>query len=293
MKPNVFIVGYKGQLGTELRARLEKNDDYTTLFVDRDELDITNEKAVQDFFARNPVNYCINCAAYTDVEGAEKNEEAARVLNAAAVGILARACRQADAILFHVSTDFVFDGRTDTPYTEQDTPNPLSVYGQTKLEGEHKAFQHNPKTVVIRTAWLYSPYGKNFVKTMLRLGSERQSIDVVCDQVGSPTYAGDLADALVSMIKSCGKKSLEELEFVYGTYHVTNSGSTSWYEFSKTIMEYAGLRCCVQPIEAKHFPSVVKRPSFSVLNTSKIQRVFGIIPPDWRASLRQCIQKMI
>ena len=291
-KKTILITGSLGQLGSELRTRLADSEVVEPLFIDKDDLDITDAQAVDEYFNKQSIDYCINCAAYTNVELSEKEGQAAFAINAKAVEYLAQNCKKAGTIFFHISTDFVFDGAKTTPYTEEDLPNPLNAYGRTKYEGEKIALLNNSQTFIIRTAWLYSEYGNNFVKTMMRLGKEKDHLDVIADQVGTPTYAGDLADALLSMVGYCEKQQSAIDSKIFGIYHFTNEGVASWYDFAYGIMEYAQLPCTPTPIQANEFPSEVVRPSFSVLDKKKIKHVFNISIPYWRESLRHCIARI-
>ena len=275
----LLIVGCKGQLGTELTNLLNKED---YIAVDVDSLDITNEEQVKNFFTNNKIDLVVNCAAYTNVDKAESDKEKANLINNIGVSYLAKYGKN----LIHVSTDYVFDGTKNTPYVETDPVNPTSVYGSTKLLGEKAALEKAEKTVIIRTAWLYSPYGNNFVKTMIRLGQSRPELKVIFDQIGTPTYAKDLAKAICTIIDSkvfTTKDNLKEI------YHFSNEGVCSWYDFAKAIMEETNIDCKVLPIESFEYPTPVKRPSYSVLNKAKIKKDFGVVIPQWRDSLRECI----
>lgn len=284
-KKNILVTGANGQLGSELKV-LAANTNFHFIFTDVEELDLTNASAVNAFFEKQNIDYCINCAAYTAVDKAEANEAVARLINVEAVRHLAQACKLHHAILVHISTDFVFAGDTTAPLIETDTPEPLSIYGQTKLDGEQAALQNNPRTLVLRTAWLYSSFGNNFVKTMIRLGQERDELQIVSDQVGTPTYAADLAGAILSIIFSDKLVS----EGAYGIYHFSNLGLASWYDFAMSIFEMKGIHVRVLPILTQDYPTPARRPAYSVLDKSKIQETFGLQIPYWRDSLRRCIQ---
>lgn len=283
----ILVTGAKGQLGSELQEVLKGREDIESLFVDRDELDITDHEAVENFFKKNKPDYCINAAAYTNVEKAEDEKEAAYAVNVIGVENIARACAKNETLLFHISTDFVFDGKKTVPYTEEDEPHPLGVYGQTKYGGELAVQTYCPKSFIVRPQWLYSSYGNNFVKTILRLCKERDSLPVVADQYGSPTYARDLAGALLTMIDACQK--MKPADIPYGLYHYANDGEVTWFEFAQKIVEYAGLSCTLQPIPSSDFPSKVTRPAYSVLSSKKIQHTFSIIVPDWDKSFESCL----
>ena len=281
--PTILVTGANGQLGNELRVIAAQQNSYIFLFAGREELSIENEDAVNGFFATHTIDYCINCAAYTAVDKAESEKEHAFLMNAAAVGILARACTLHNAQLIHISTDYVFDGTATEPYVETAGTNPVSVYGQSKLLGEEMAMQFAPTGIIIRTAWVYSSFKHNFVKTMLRLMNERESINVVSDQLGCPTYAADLAEAIMQIITS-GKSKVNP-----GIYHYSNAGITNWYEFAVAIKKLSGSNCIVNPITTEQYPTPAKRPAYSVLDTTKIKKTFGIEIPGWEDSLRACL----
>src|SRR5690606_38928433 len=250
------------QLGRSLQNITERYPDYDFHFKSSKDLDITIEKIVSNLFTLEKYDYCINCAAYTVVDKAESDKENAYLVNAEAVRYLAEACKTNNTILIHISTDFVFDGAKGTPYTETDLPNPINVYGASKLKGEQYVQEILEKYFIIRTSWVYSEHGNNFVKTMLRLANERDEISVVNDQIGSPTYAGDLAKCIIHII---GVKSQE-----YGLYHFSNLGEISWYEFARNIFNFKGLDIALKAIGSSAYPTEAKRPRYSVLNTSKI-----------------------
>ncbi|MFI5171058.1 MAG: 3'(2'),5'-bisphosphate nucleotidase CysQ [Chitinophagales bacterium] len=279
----ILITGSKGQLGNELQLIAKRRPEHKYIFVDVDELDITDRKAVAEFFRRHQFDICINCAAYTAVDKAESEKEIAHKINVEGVENLAFAIQQNDGILFHISTDFVFDGNTSATYDVDHPVNPLSVYGATKAEGEYRALSVNRKTILIRTSWVYSFFGNNFVKTMIRLGKERSELNVVDDQVGAPTYAGDLADVIFKFIDRLG-----DIEF--GIYHYSNLGKTSWYGFADEIMKLYGLNCKVNPIPTEKYPTPATRPKYSLLNTNKTVRALDIEIPEWQTSLKYVIQ---
>ena len=272
----LLVTGGKGQLGTELSKILPN-----AIYTDIEELDITNELAVRRFVTSNKIKTIINCAAYTAVDRAEDDIEAATKINVDGPRNLARS----GAKIIHISTDYVFDGMNYRPYRPNDITNPISVYGKTKLAGERAVFENAYVATVIRTAWLYSPYGNNFVKTMRRLGAEHESINVVTDQIGSPTYAGDLAAAIVKILPQINTKNR-------GIYHFTNSGVCSWYDFATEIMNMSGLKCVVNPISSDEYPTRAKRPFYGVLDKSKIQKTFGIEINHWKKSLAKCINQL-
>ena len=256
----VLVTGANGQLGKSIKRISSNFKELKFVFTDVDELDITNSKEVNTHFASNKIEYCINCAAYTAVDKAEEEFDKAFLINATAVKNLAEACKTSGTVLIHVSTDFVFDGTKSTPYTEEDTPNPISVYGKSKLKGEEYIQETLDSYFIVRTSWLYSEYGNNFVKTMLRLAETRKQISVVNDQIGSPTYAGDLAEFILKIVSSEST--------AYGLYHYSNLGEISWYDFAVEIFRQFGKEIDVQPIKTKDYPTAAKRPKFSVLKFS-------------------------
>ena len=283
---NVLITGANGQLGNEMR-RLGAVSPNNYIYTDVAELDITDAAAVAQFVKENAVNIIVNCAAYTNVDKAESDEPTAELINATAVANLASAMKEVDGTLFHVSTDYVFGNEGNTPRTEDMPLNPLGVYGRTKLRGEHAIAETGCKAIIIRTAWLYSEFGNNFLKTMMRLTAEREQLNVVFDQVGTPTYAGDLALAIFSIIEG-GLYAGNE-----GIYHFSNEGVCSWYDFATEIAMAAGNTACkVLPCHSDEFPSPVKRPSFSVLDKTKIKNTFAIEIPHWRDSMLYCIKRL-
>ena len=283
---NVLITGANGQLGSEMR-RLGAVSPNNYIYTDVAELDITDAAAVAQFVKENAVNIIVNCAAYTNVDKAESDEPTAELINATAVANLAAAMKEVDGTLFHVSTDYVFGNEGNTPRTEDMPLNPLGVYGRTKLRGEQAIAETGCKAVIIRTAWLYSEFGNNFLKTMMRLTAEREELNVVFDQVGTPTYAGDLALAIFSIIEG-GLYAGNE-----GIYHFSNEGVCSWYDFATEIAMAAGNTACkVLPCHSDEFPSPVKRPSFSVLDKTKIKNTFAIEIPHWRDSMLYCIKRL-
>ena len=268
----ILIVGAGGQLAN---CFLEIADSYhfEFIFKTEKELDLTISKDVEDFFAQNKVDFCINCAAYTHVDLAEKNQDLAYKINAEAVGLLAKLCKQNQTKFIHISTDYVFDGESKTPYLEEDKTNPLGVYGETKLAGEKLALENNEESIVIRTAWVYSEYNHNFVKTMLRLMNERPEIGVVNDQFGHPTSALDLAKACMQIILSN--------KWVEGIYHFSNGGEISWFDFAKKIAEIKNFNTKINPITTKDFPTPAKRPNYSVLDKTKMVETYKIEIRDW------------
>ena len=279
---NILITGANGQLGTEMRNLSAQHPTHTYFFTDVAELDITNREAVQRFVTDNAVDLIVNCAAYTNVDKAEEDEPTARLINADAVENLALASRSTKII--HISTDYVFSGDEHLPCREDDPVAPRTAYGRTKLEGEQRLLAACPDAVIIRTAWLYSPYGNNFVKTMLRLGKERDELRVVYDQIGTPTYAADLATAIYAVI--------EAPEWHPGIYHFTNEGVCSWFDFTVEILKQSGLNCRVSPILSSEYQYKTPRPHYSVLDKAKIKATFGIDIPYWTDSLALCLKRL-
>ena len=286
---NILVTGAYGQLGNEVRILSANYPDYNFMFTDVDSLDITDKNELIDFVTGNDIRYIINCAAYTAVDKAEDDAELCEKINATAVKNLGLAAAEAGAGIIHVSTDYVFDGTSCRPYSEDMHTQPCSVYGKTKLKGEKNLLKVCPNAIIIRTAWLYSPFGNNFVKTMIKLGSERESLNVIFDQVGTPTYALDLADAILKAMDQTIDTDHEK----GGVYHFSNEGVCSWYDFTIKIHEIAGIKTCkVNPIETKDYPTKAARPHYSVLNKSKIKQTFNITIPHWEASLKDCIKEL-
>ncbi len=319
--PNVLVTGTNGQLGSELRALVESNalswvdprvkpeDDesrhsreggnpainydlsmYHFHFVTKNELDITKKEEVEEFIVKNDIKIIINCAAYTAVDRAEDDQTNADTINHLAVRYLAEISNELDIRLIHISTDYVFDGKNYRPYTETDITNPINEYGRTKLEGENAMIAANPpNSIIIRTSWVYSSYGTNFVKTMLVLGKEKESLNVIYDQVGTPTYAKDLAKTILEIIQH----STLNIQHSVEVYHYSNEGVLSWYDFAKEIMRMAKLECKINPIETKEYPTLAARPHYSLLNKAKIKNKFNLEIPYWKDSLSDCITKIM
>jgi dTDP-4-dehydrorhamnose reductase len=283
MNKNILITGANGQLGNEIRV-LAASTGENYIFTDVNELDITDRKSVIDFITSNDIQVVVNCAAYTQVDQAEDDELLADKINHLAVSYLAEGCLRNSAVLLHISTDYVFDGSRNTPYTEEVPTAPLGVYGKTKLEGETAVRASGCKHLIIRTSWLYSSFGSNFVKTMQRLTADRDELKVVFDQVGTPTYAADLGRAIVNIIED------EKYESNQGIYHFSNEGVCSWYDFAVVIQDLFGNRCNIQPCHSDEFPSKVKRPHFSVLDKTKIKQTFDLTIPHWKNSLQNCVE---
>lgn len=283
----ILVTGANGQLGSEMR-RLGAVSPNEYIFTDVAELDITDELAVMAFVREQNIGVIVNCAAYTNVDRAEDDEATAELINATAVGHLAHAAAAVDATLIHISTDYVFGSEGNTPRREDMPLNPLGVYGRTKLHGEEAIAESGCKALIIRTAWLYSEFGGNFLKTMLRLTSEKEFINVVFDQVGTPTYAGDLALAVFSIIEGGLYEGKE------GTYHFSNEGVCSWYDFAVEIARAVGnTKCKINPCHSAEFASKVKRPAYSVLDKTKIKETFSIEIPHWRESMFYCLKRLL
>ena len=282
----ILVTGANGQLGSEIRKLSELFPDFSFVFTDLNELDITSPKAVETMLLEEKPEYLINCAAYTAVDKAETEEETAWLINAVAPAILAEKSKTIGCRFIQISTDYVFNGKNFEPYQEDDQVCPTSAYGRTKLEGELISLSNNPETLVIRTSWLYSSFGNNFVKSMIRLGREREELNVIFDQIGTPTFAEDLALTILQIIHKIESKVCE---FVPGIYHFSDEGVCSWYDFAIAVHQIYGIKCTVNAIESKDYPSPVKRPPYSVLNKSKIKSIFGIQIPYWRTSLEKCI----
>ena len=281
---NILITGCNGQLGNEMKLLEALYPQHTWFNTDVAELDITNSDAIDTFVSTNNIDGIVNCAAYTAVDKAETNKQLCTALNAEAPAYLAMAIEKRKGWIRQISTDYVFDGTAHLPYKEDDTPCPDSVYGSTKLAGEIALMKLCSKWMIIRTAWLYSIYGNNFVKTMLRLGKEKDELGVIFDQIGTPTYAHDLAVAIMTAI---------DKGIVNGVYHFSNEGVASWYDFTKAIHRIAGItNCNVKPLHTEQYPTPAKRPAYSVLDKTKIKNTFGITIPHWEESLRCCIAKL-
>jgi dTDP-4-dehydrorhamnose reductase len=280
----ILVTGAYGQLGREISELSAGYPSVEFIFTDVDTLDITNQTAIDEMLVRHQPDFLVNCAAYTAVDKAEDEREAAQLINAVAPGLIASSSKKAGTKFIHVSTDYVFDGSKNRPYNESDPVNPLGFYGFTKQEGEAHCQANNPDSVIVRTSWLYSSFGNNFVKTMLRLGGERDSLNVVFDQVGSPTYAADLAEAILKIIHT--------EEWIPGVYHFSDEGVCSWYDFSLAIFELSGIKCRVAPIRSDEYPTKTRRPHYSVFDKSKIKSIYNLKIPYWRDSLKICLEKI-
>ena len=286
---NILVTGAYGQLGNEVRLLSANYPQYNFMFTDVDSLDICDKAMLLDFVQGNDIRYIINCAAYTAVDKAEDDAELCEKINAKAVKNLGEVAQEVGAGIIHVSTDYVFNGKGYMPYTEDMPTSPCSVYGKTKLKGEKALLKACEKAMVVRTAWLYSPFGNNFVKTMRKLGTEREQLNVIFDQIGTPTYAEDLAAALLVMMD----KTIDQEHNKGGVYHYSNEGVCSWYDFTLKIHQLSGITTCqVNPIETKDYPTKAARPHYSVLNKAKIKATFGVQVPHWESSLQRCIEEL-
>jgi dTDP-4-dehydrorhamnose reductase len=324
-KPVILVTGANGQLGKELRELVPLFDDCQFVFAAKEDLPIHDAARVRSFFAMHQPDYCVNAAAYTAVDKAESDRETAFAVNAEGAGILAEACAEQGTKFIHISTDYVFDGQSPIPYKEDAAVKPVNVYGASKLKGEELCLEKNPGAIIIRTAWVYSGYGHNFVKTMLRLMKERDQINVVNDQIGAPTYAADLAACIIHIISSTQSATLHptpatlhpqpytlhpppetrnpepetrnpELpttNWTPGIYHFCNEGRLSWYEFAVGIKELTHSNCKINPITTAEYPTPARRPAFSLLDTHKIRETFGVEIPGWKDALERCLQKII
>ena len=283
----ILITGANGQLGNAIKNLSGEYKNMSFIFTDVEELDITSSEDLDVFFANNEVDYIVNCAAYTAVDKAETDKEKAYLLNAMAPLNLLKQAEQHNAKLIQISTDYVFDGLGFRPYSEADKPHPQSVYGQTKLQGETN-ISYSPNVIIIRTSWLYSTTGSNFVKTVLRLADERDKLTIVADQIGTPTYAGDLAESILKIISFSEKAH----SFANGIYHFSNEGVCSWYDFAKAVLEIKAINKSVIPISTEDFPTPAPRPFYSVLDKTKIKNTFNFIIPHWRESLEKCLEQL-
>lgn len=279
----ILVVGGNGQLGNCIRKIAENYENkYEFIFTDSQSLDVTNNDQVQGFFYDNKPDFCINASAYTAVDLAEKEPGKAFAVNAEGVANLAEACSDFKTILIHISTDYVFDGETNLDYEEDDFTNPVGVYGQSKLKGEELALDLNPKTIIIRTSWLYSEFNKNFVKTMLNLFSQKDELGIVADQFGQPTNANDLAEAIMTIIETTNK--------TFGVFHFSNYPETTWFDFAKKIAEFSKSNIKLNPLTTEQYPTPAKRPKRSTMSLDKIEKVYGIEPKHWENSLEECVE---
>lgn len=284
-KPVILVSGSDGQLGNELKKLAVSFPSFHFVFLSRSQFPIDDINKVTYVFKEQQPDYLINCAAYTAVDNAESDSENAFRINAEAPFILAAACKENNAKLIHISTDYVFDGTAAEPYKEDAVTNPLTVYGSSKLEGEKLVLQNDPSAIIIRTSWVYSSFGKNFVKTILRLLNEKEEINVVNDQFGSPTYAADLATVIMRIINSA--------KWEEGVYHFCNNGVISWFDFANSIKELSGSNSKVNPVPSSAYPTAAKRPSYSALDTRKINQIYNITPRNWQDSLAECLSELL
>ena len=286
-RQTILVTGSTGQLGQSIHSIRADYLDYDFVFASRQQLDLSNETSITDFFEHNTFDIVINCAAYTAVDKAESEPELANQINHFAIEQLANIAKQDHAKLIHISTDYVFSGKQCRPYIETDEVAPHGVYGKTKLQGE-QALEKTLKTnaIIIRTSWLYSEYGNNFFKTMIKLGQDRDNLNVIFDQVGTPTYAKDLAKAIMSIIQS---QEFNQIDFKTNVVHFSNEGVCSWYDFAKTIFELTNIQCQVTPIETINYPAPATRPYFSVLNKAKIKKTYHLAIPYWKDSMKLCL----
>ena len=291
-KSKILVTGANGQLGRELKELAPSYKQFDFIFLSREDMPIHHFELVRNTFKAYHPQYCINCAAYTNVDKAESEKELAFQINGEAVGVLAAVCKEHDTKFIHISTDYVFDGTTGTPYKEDSPVNPINTYGESKLAGEREALKFDPGSIIIRSSWLYSEFGKNFVKTMLKLTKEKDEINVVNDQVGSPTYAADLAAAILQIIDSL-QSHTPPLTSHKNIFHFSNDGVISWYDFAVAIKELTGNNCRVNPISTSQYPTPARRPHYSVLDKTKIQQIFGVQLKNWKESLAICLKKLI
>ncbi|MBN2814337.1 MAG: dTDP-4-dehydrorhamnose reductase [Bacteroidales bacterium] len=284
---SILVTGANGQLGSSIRQKASHYKQHTFQFVDIGELDLTHEQAVHDFLSSRQIHYIINCAAYTSVDKAESQPDQAFTVNAGVPALLGSLCTHRECHIIHISTDYVYNGDSFAPHTEDERTLPMSVYAQSKLDGE-KALWDNPRAIVLRTSWLYSEYGNNFMKTMLRLSAEKEELGVVYDQTGTPTYAGDLADCILQIIEFS-----EQQSFIPGVFNFSDEGVCSWYDFAVEIMKLAGSACRIKPIRTGEYPLPAKRPAYSVLDKQKIKNNFGISIPYWKDSLNCAFKNLM
>jgi len=283
----ILVTGANGQLANELKVLSSGFPQYQFLFTTKEELPIENTEALTSFFQKNKIDYCINCAAYTAVDKAETEKEKAFLINADAVRELATVCLNYQTKFIHISTDYVYDGSVHDPLKEENPVGPINIYGASKLKGEELALQKNPSSLIIRTSWVYSSFGNNFVKTMMRLFKEKSEISVINDQFGSPTYAADLAGVIMKLIEET-----EQGKSFSGIVNYSNSGVTTWYEFAQEIKSLVNSNCKINPIPTSAYPTPAKRPLYSVLDTSKIKGLLQISIPDWQESLKKCLRTL-
>ena len=283
---NILVTGSNGQLGSELRELEKQYKQYKFFFTDFHELDITNAEKTMQFVKSNKIETVINCAGFTAVDAAEAQKSEAALINATGAKNLAQACAKVNALLIHISTDYVFEGRSFKPYTENDTAGPRTTYGKTKLDGEIEVIFNAKRALIFRTSWLYSSYGRNFIKTIVEKAQAEKELKVVYDQVGNPTYAGDLAKAILDIIPKVPQKIRTEI------YNYSNEGVASWYDLAHAIIRIKNIDCQLKPVLSKEFPSEAVRPHYSVLNKARVKNEFGISIPHWRDSLEKCLEKL-
>lgn len=285
----ILITGASGQLGQEFLQLSQTNPYFHFLFAHSKDLDITHQSEVTHFFKKHDFHCCVNCAAFTVVDKAESEPEVAYKVNAEGAKNIAEACRLKGIPLIHLSTDYVYDNDQNTPFKEGDPTNPQSIYAKSKLKGDELALKAHPGTMIIRTSWVYSSFGNNFVKTILRLAEEPKELSVIFDQIGTPTYARDIATAILTILQKFENREVGRAK-MRGIYHFSDEGVASWYDFAKAIFEIENIPCQLKPIETKDYPTPAKRPPFSVLNKAKIKETFGLEIPHWRDSLRECLE---
>lgn len=281
---NILVTGGNGQLGSSIKKVQTEFEEAHYLFTDVEDLDITDENSVRSFVSKHQIHYIINCAAYTAVDKAEEEFELAKKINASGPGILAKVSNELNAKFIHISTDYVFDGKAHEPYQEVDKCEPPSAYGKSKFLGEEEVLKHGKDAAIVRTSWLYSEFGHNFLKTMIKYGKQRDELRVVFDQIGTPTYASSLARGLLNMIHTDIRIEGNQI------YHYSNEGVCSWYDFAKEIMEECKIECKITPIQSFEYPLPAPRPFYSVLNKAKIKKDYGIFIPHWRDDMKECIK---
>ncbi|MEL7118417.1 MAG: dTDP-4-dehydrorhamnose reductase [Bacteroidota bacterium] len=288
----ILVIGASGQVGSELKRLAANHNNFVFQFETKDTLDISQQDSIEQFFSTQKIDFCINCAAYTAVDKAESEPEMAKRINIDGPKWIAEACAVKNIPLIHFSSDYVYHNSINRPLIESDPTTPQGIYAQTKLDGDQAIMDTNAKAIILRTSWVYSSYGKNFVKTMIRLGNDRDQLNVVFDQIGSPTYAFDLAKASLDLITQANNNS-DQLKEWNGVYHYSNEGVCSWYDFALAIFDIKAIECDVKPIESKDYPTPASRPNYSVLNKEKFKSTFQLEIPHWRESLKACLKKMV